>query len=647
MLQFLRKSVSSWLGIGILVLALGALVFTLFQPTGPGGGSAATGPVMANVGDAVVGEAEFVRTMDRAVARERETNPDMTLPDFVRLGGGEIVLEQLISGRAIEQFGVRNGMTVSRRVVDGEIASIPAAQLNGKFDEATFRRLLAEQRITEDELRDQIATDIKRKQLLAPVALGSTVARGMAEPFARLLLEVRRGAILAVPSAAMPEPAAPTDADLQAFHEKNRKVYTIPERRAFRYAMIDNAALAQKAKPTPAQVEAYYKANPGEFGGLETRVLNQIVLRDEATAKAVVAGIRGGQSFADAAQKAGFSAEDSALGELSEASLAAATTKEVAAAAFALQPGKVSDPVKGPLGFHVIEAAVVNPPRPQPLATVAAAIESRLAEEKVQDLLAEAVASAEDRMTGGETFADVAKDLGLTVETVAAITADGRQYADDLSVTKIDIPLIAKVFAADPSDGGQVVEADAGRFALLEISDVVSPTLVPLERIRADVATAWGIEARSAAAKAAADAIAAEASAGAALTAAAAAKVPGGLPQPQMLSVRRLELSQMAQQGQQVPPPVVMLLNTPKGQARVIAAPGGQGWFVVKVDAVEAGDIAQAPQLIDAVRQSFLAQAGDEMVQTFVRAIERDVGVVKKPEALAATKRRVTGADLE
>ena len=143
MLEFLRKSVSSWLGIGILLVALGALVFTLFQPTGPSSGSGASGPVMANIGESSVNEPEFVRAMDRAVAREREANPQMTLPDFVRLGGGELVLEQMISGKAVEQFGIANGMTVSRRVVDGEIASIPAAQLNGKFDDATFLILCA------------------------------------------------------------------------------------------------------------------------------------------------------------------------------------------------------------------------------------------------------------------------------------------------------------------------------------------------------------------------------------------------------------------------------------------------------------------------------------------------------------------------
>ena len=46
MLQFLRKSVSSWVGILILGLALGALVITLFQPSGPGGTAA---PALRNL----------------------------------------------------------------------------------------------------------------------------------------------------------------------------------------------------------------------------------------------------------------------------------------------------------------------------------------------------------------------------------------------------------------------------------------------------------------------------------------------------------------------------------------------------------------------------------------------------------------------
>ncbi|MGL6044136.1 MAG: SurA N-terminal domain-containing protein [Sandaracinobacteroides sp.] len=644
MLQLLRKSVTSWVGILILALVLGALVFTLFQPTGPGATGGPTGQLLATVGEVPVTEVDYRRTIDRAVSRERERTPTITIPDFIGAGGGEMVLQQLISGKALSAFGADNGMTISRRMLDGEIASIPAFQLNGKFDDSTFRRLLSQQRLTEAELRESIEQDLLRRQLLQPVLGGTTIPRGMAEPFAALLLEVRRGQILPVPSAAMPDPGTPTDARLAAYHTKNKAVYTLPERRAFRFAEIDGLAMFEKARPTPEAVRKYYDENQAEFGGVETREVRQIVLREEAKAKAFVAAVRGGTAFGEAALAEGFSDSDTALGLQTEAGLADAVTADVAKAAFALKTGALSEPVKTELGWHVLNVMRIEPSKAIPFAAVSATIEKKLADEKAADLLTESVAAAEDRLTGGESLADVAKSLGAAVQTAPALTADGRLFDANYAVTRIDQPLLPRAFEAEMAEGPQVVELEKGRYALLEVTDVVAPELVPLAKIRGDVAAAWAIEARSDAAKALAEQIAAAASKGQSLEAAAGGKA---LPAPQQLAVRRLELTQMAQQGQQVPPPVVMLLNTPSGQARVLAAPNGQGWFVVKVDAVEAGDLAQAPQLVDAVRQSLVREAGSEMAESFVRAVERGVGVVRKPAAVKDVNRRLTGAIVE
>jgi peptidyl-prolyl cis-trans isomerase D len=644
MLQFLRKTVTSWVGILILVLALGALVITLFQPKGPGGAPGSTGQVLATVGEKAITESDYMKTVDRAVARERQRTPTITNPDFIGAGGGEMVLQQLITSKSLEAFGAANGMTISRRMVDGEIASVPAFQLNGKFDDGTFRRLLAEQRITEAELRDSISQDLLRRQLLQPVLSGTTIPAGMAEPFAALLLEVRRGEILPVPSVAMPDPGKPSDAQLKAFHAENKAAYTLPERRAFRFAEFDGLALAEKAKPTAEQVRKYYDDNQAEFGGLETREIRQVVLQDEAKARAFAAAVKGGKPFAEAALAEGFADSDISLGAQSMEGLSQAVDPAVAKAAFALKAGAVTDPVKTGLGWHIVEVSRIEPGQATPFAAVAAQIEKKLTDEKAADLLAETVASAEDRLTGGESLADVAKTLGVAVQTSPALTADGRLFDANYQVTRLEQPLLPKAFDADQAEGPQVVDLGAGRYALLEVTDILAPELVPLERIRADVETAWALKARSDAAKAEAERIAAAVSKGQTLAAATAGK---GLPAPQSLAVRRLELTQMAQQGQQVPPPVVMLLNTPSGQARVLAAPGGQGWFVVKVNAVEKGDIASAPQLIDAVRQSLVREAGNEMAESFARAIEREVGVVRKPEAVKAVNRRLTGAITE
>lgn len=641
MLQNMRKVAGSWVGVVILGLAAGALVITLFQPSGPVVGGP-RGAVLATVSGLPVHETDYIRMVDRAVGLERERNPDITTPDFLRLGGGEAVLQQMIHGEAVKFYGDRHDMLVSRRMVDGEIASIPALQVNGKFDDNMFRRLLAEQRISEAELRDGITSDLQRRQLLQPIALGTHVPTGMAEPFANLLLEQRSGQILAIASTAMPDPGTPADAQLREYYDANQRAYTLPERRGFRYAILEPQAFAEKAKPTAAEVKAYYEAHLADYGGVETRRIDQIVLRDAKTAQAVVNAVRGGATFAAAAAEQGWSAADTALGQVNRDELARQTADNVADATFALSANSVSDPVETPLGFHVVHVAAVVAPSPQPFDSVSADIEKHLADEKLQDLVADTVATTEDRLAEGEPLVDVARDLGLTLETMAPVTADGRQYSADFAMTAVDQPtLLSRIFAVGRDEGAQVADLGDNRFALLELADVVAPFLVPLDAIKEDVVLAWQIRQRSDAAKTLADEIATGASDGKELAAAARANK---LPAPQQLTVRRLELTQMTQQGQEVPAPVIMLLNLPEGKARTLAAPGGQGWFVVKVDKVEKGDLAQTPQLTNLVRENMQRESADEMVGTFLRVIEREASVVRHPDTLRAVNRRLVGA---
>ncbi|MFN3591475.1 MAG: SurA N-terminal domain-containing protein, partial [Thermaurantiacus sp.] len=354
MMSSLRGSVWGWIGLGFLALgALALVLIDLGQGGGPGG-TAETGTVLATVGDDRVTEPEFIRRLNRALDQQRQGDPSLTISDFIRGGGADLVLGQMVAASALEQFGARHGVIVSERMVDGEIASIPAAQVNGQFSEERFRRLLEQQRITEAEVRDGVRSDLMRRQLLAPVALGSHVPRGMAEPFARLLLEVREGQILAIPFEAMPDPGTPTDEQLQAFWQENRRVWTVPERRSFRFALIEPDGIAATVKVTPAEVEAFYKANIGQFGGEELRDMRQVVLPSQAEAQRFIDEVRGGRPFPEAASARGFTNEDIALGQRTQEGLADDTSDGVAAAAFRTPAGQVTNPIQGPLGIHVV-----------------------------------------------------------------------------------------------------------------------------------------------------------------------------------------------------------------------------------------------------------------------------------------------------
>ena len=83
--------------------------------------------------------------------------------------GIDQVLVQVINSIALDQYGHDSGMVVSQKVVDGEIASIPAFQgLDGKFSQEQFDQLLRSQGITADQVREDI-----RRGLMAQWAISS------------------------------------------------------------------------------------------------------------------------------------------------------------------------------------------------------------------------------------------------------------------------------------------------------------------------------------------------------------------------------------------------------------------------------------------------------------------------------------------
>ncbi|MFQ3666179.1 MAG: peptidylprolyl isomerase [Sphingomonadaceae bacterium] len=633
MLGAIRKSVKSWVGITILALALGALVLTLFYGQAPGPSQTAAGREVARAGNRVITDREFQAAVSRAFDRQRQESPDLSMTDFVQLGGADLVFEQLLVGRALQAFADKAGIPIGKRAVDGEIASLPAAQVAGKFDEGTFRRLLEQQRVSEAELRDDIAGAFARRALLRPAVLGSAVPESLTAPYAELFLEERSGTILAIPSALMPEPEAPSEEALERFWRENRAAWTVPERRVWRYAIVER----QQVTPTEKEVRAYYDANPGEFGGIEQRRLSQVVLQDEKAARDFVARVRGGQAFATAAQAAGFAPTDTALGVLTREALAAQANAAVADAAFAAAEGTVADPARGPFGWHVILVERVVPASLTPFEAARQAIFDKLALERTETAYAERIAAIEDRLEEGAPLAEVAKEFGLTLAETEPTTASEQKLDAANMLVASDAPLVTRAFAADPADGAIVVDAGRDRFAVLEVTEVIAPAPIPLADIRDRVLAAWRLDARQRAARS----IAEEVAAGDGDLDAAARQ--HGLPPPERLRVRRLELTQMAGGGQQIPPPVLMLLSLKAGGMRVAPAPGGQGWYVVRTEETKRGDPEEARQLQDFVRQSMSASAANEMAETFARVIQRAVGATRRPAEIAAVKRRLAG----
>ncbi len=628
MISFIRRWLTSW-----PVLVLLGLVLVAFAVTGVGdpfGSRSAPAGSIAKVGGQVITEPQLLAQIDRVVRNARAQNPGVTQTQLAKEGGVPMVAEQMIGTTALEQLARSMGVAASDRAVGAEIAGIPAFQSGGKFDEATYRRVLQDQRLSDRELRQGIAGDIVRKQLIAPVTGALQVPRGMAEPYVRLLADVHKGSVAIVPLAAA---APPTDAEIAAYYRANTARFTLPERRSFRYALIDRAALAAKSAPTEAQVADAFAKDRAKYGGDATRTLSQVVVPDEAKAREVAAAA-GKQGFAAAAQSAGFAPADTNLGPQTQSQFGAATSPAVAAAAFALPAGGITAPIKSDFGWHIVKVDALGSAG-KSLAEVRPAIVADLGKRATETALAALVAKIEDGAEAGQSFADLAKATGLAIQNAPAVTKEGRAGADPASALPANLlPLAVKAFGHEPSDGVAVEDIGGGNLAAIETTQVVPPTPQPLAEVRAQVVTAVAGAAALEAAKVRADAVVAAVKKGMSFAVAVAAQ---GLAVPQPLSGRRMDVLGRPN----VPSVVTAFLSTPVKTVRALSGPGG--WVLINVDSVDAADPAALQSMFESTRREIASQAPEELGTAFAIAAGKAVGVERNAGQINTVSRRLSG----
>lgn len=640
MLLFFRKYLTS-----PLVLGLFALIMLAFIVTGVGGSGglgsmgSATGGGVAKVGSHTISEVEVDRRAKVALDATRQENPTLDMAGFVAQGGVESVIDQLINGRAAEAFADANGLVASKRLVDGQIASIPAFNgPTGTFDRNVFLNVLAQRKINEGELRADFAREALTRQLLVPISGAPRLPVNLVTPYAALLVERRDGRVAPVPTAAFTAGTAPTDAEIAAFYRGNLKNYTVPERRVIRYAVFDRASIAAQAVPTEAEIDADYKSNATLYQGSQVRGLTQAVIADQASANAVLARIKGGQSFADALRPLGL--EPLTIAPSDRAALGRTAGEGVANAAFLGKKGDVAGPVKSPLGFIVFRIDQVVDKPGKTLAQARDEIVTRVAEKKSSDILADKVAKIQDAIDGGSTFDEVAKANGLGVSQSPPLTATG----SDPDNVAYKLPpefsgMVRDAFGAEPDDDAQVATIAGGKFALWKLDRVVASAPRPLNVIREGVLNDLKVDRAKTAAKRVAEGIVNAVNRGTPLDrAVAAAGVK--LPPVQVMGGRRLEI--LRDQGK-APPPLALMFAMQKGRAKLLQAPNNGGWLVVTVDKVEPGNLAEAPGLIGTVQQALSGSAREEYVQQFMNAVRNQVGVKRDPAKVASVKRSLAG----
>lgn len=643
MISFFRRFINSRLGIIVTFafLAIIAVAFAASDITGLSSGTpAAGGTSVARVGKAEVGLEELKRRVQDDVQTLRQRQPTLDVAQYVNAGGFESTLERLINATALAQFGAKVGMIVSKRAIDGEIASVPDLQgLDGKFSQSKYELLLSQRRITDAQIRADISRSTLGQHLTSPTEGAGQVPINLASPYAALLLEKRAGVIGFVPTNAIGAGEKPTEAEVAAYYKRNAARYTIPERRVIRYAVITPDLVKASATPTEAEVSAAYKAQATRFAASETRTLSQVVIGDKAGADALVAKIKGGTPIDAAARAVGLDA--ATLTKLDKKAYATQTTPEIANAVFAGTRGSIIGPVKAPLGWAIVRIDSVEQIAAKSLDQARVDLTKELTAQKLSTALTTLRDKIDDAIADNATFAEIVSDNKLKAQTTAPIIADGR---DPENSTIAPDPKLAQVvkagFAAEPGDDPQLAPVDQdGSFAVVALDRVVPSAPPALATISSLVTRDFAINRALKKARTIAVDIVAKANKGVPLTQ-AIAQSPIKLPDARPIASSR---AQLASDPKGAPAPLVLLFSMANKTAKLLEAPNQTGYYVIYLDQVERAGAANNPQLLQAMRGDLSKLVGREFVQQFVAAARKDVGVKKNDALIAQTRKDLVG----
>ncbi len=504
MLVAIRKRTASF-----FVKALLVLLVVSFALWGIGdvfrGGSRTT--AVAEVGDVEIRPDQFNKEFQREMTRLRGVfGGELDLERARALGLADSVLGRMINDILFAQGANALGVAISDDLVSGEIRNTRAFRdSRGTFDRARFEQVLQSNRLTEDGYVALVRGDLTRAHFLDSVQAGAAAPRTLVAAMYNYRQEKRIADLLRVADGAMTGIPEPDDETLAAFHTDKAGRFTAPEYRALTVVTLTAEDLAKEIAISEDALREAFEAREDEFDRPERRRLQMMVLDDEDAAKRAYGMLGEGRDFAGVAKEvANADAETLDLGWVTRDQL----LPELADAVFSPQEGGYGEPVKSPLGWHLLRLVAKEPARRQTLDEVRQALTAELARDRAIDSLVNLANRLEDELGGGATLEEAASSLNLKLTKIPAIDRGGRSAGGDpVRSLPPGNQFLATAFQTAEDTESVLTEAGTDAYFIVRVDSIMPPALRPLDSIRAGVTGAWKAERRAEKAKETAEAI--------------------------------------------------------------------------------------------------------------------------------------------
>ncbi len=429
-MQAFREMVRGWLGKSLL-----CLIGLLFVFTGYESYNGSSEALVAEVNGKEITQSRFDQAVDnqRQQLQARTGGAALTPEQLAQLR--ERVLNNLIQRELLIASADKNGYRVSDATIQQQIQSVPNFQEGGKFSPQRYAQMLSQIGETPKTFPERAREEILSGLRVSGLMQSAFVTGPELDMLSSLDAQQRDVSYALIPASRFLATATVTDADIQAFYDKDGKRFMRPELVSLSYVTLSRATFLAQAQVTPEAVQARYDERIKALSAGEERKASHILIAasdkvSDAQAKAKIDAlaqqIAAGGDFAALAKANSQDPVSAANGGDLDYAGRGTFVPEFEKVLFALaKPGDVSGVVKSPFGYHLIKLLDIRKSDVPSLASLRPALEKEVREAQADELYGHAVEKMDAAAYESSDLVEPAKQLQQMVLTTPLFDRKG------------------------------------------------------------------------------------------------------------------------------------------------------------------------------------------------------------------------------
>ena len=409
------------------------------------------GAVVAKVNGNKINQTEWDAAHKREVDRIRTSMPNIDAKMFDTAEAKYSTLERLVRDQVISAAAQKLQLVASDTRLARELQQSPVIAAlrtaDGKLDMERYKQLAASQGMTPEMFEMQVRADLSNRQVIQGVQASAYATPAQTQTAMNAFMQRREVQILNFPAAEYLGKITVSDADLQAYYDKNKDKYQSSESADIEYIVLDIESLRQSITLNEQDLKSYYEQNLQRLSSKEERRASHILItaaKDLPEAEKKTARAKAEEllqlvkakpaSFADVARKHSQDPGSALKGGDLDFFGRGAMVKAFEDAAFSMKKSDISELVESEFGYHIIQLTDIKAAKAQNFESLRPSLEADLKKQQAQRKYAELAETFSNTVyEQSDSLKPVADKLKLNIQKASQVTRQATQTRGVLS----------------------------------------------------------------------------------------------------------------------------------------------------------------------------------------------------------------------